>query len=108
VMAAATTAVAAGCLKDLTFALELGLGVPFKKKQEINRLIGDNGGRVSYMINKKVCPSHHHISELCSECLAARTGLGHASLVTHTGAWVRVWVRGGCRRRTWWRATTYS
>ncbi len=45
---------AAGCLKDLTFALELGLAVPFKKKQEINRLIADNGGRVSYMINRKV------------------------------------------------------
>jgi hypothetical protein len=45
-----------GCLKNLTFALELGLAVPFKKKQEINNLINNNGGRVTYMINRKVLP----------------------------------------------------
>ena len=40
--------------KDKLFALELGLSVPFKQKAGLSKLITDNGGKVAYMINKKV------------------------------------------------------
>jgi len=40
--------------KDKLFALELGLSVPFKQKAGLSKLISDNGGKVAYMINKKV------------------------------------------------------
>ncbi|KAL6044894.1 Protein mono-ADP-ribosyltransferase parp4 [Balamuthia mandrillaris] len=39
--------------KGMLFALELGLGVSYQQKKEINQLITQNGGKVAYMINKK-------------------------------------------------------
>lgn len=50
----ASSSATTGCLHGLSFALDLGLGTSFKAKQEINRLITTHGGRVSYMINRKV------------------------------------------------------
>lgn len=41
-------------LENLSFALELGLGLSFKAKQDVNRLITSHGGHISYMINRKV------------------------------------------------------
>ena len=40
--------------KNCQIALELGTSIPFKEKQKIRKLITDNGGTVSFVLNKKV------------------------------------------------------
>lgn len=40
--------------KKCQIALELGTSVPFKEKQKIRKLITENDGTVSFVLNKKV------------------------------------------------------
>jgi hypothetical protein len=50
-----------GVFGGLTFALELGLGVGFKEKSAIKKIVEANGGKISYIINKKVGILLNHI-----------------------------------------------
>ena len=43
-----------GIFTGCCIALEFGSFVPFKKKQEIRKLITSNDGTISYIINQKV------------------------------------------------------
>ena len=49
-----------GMLSEMTvfngcqIALELGIKIPFKRKQEVRKAITENGGVVSFIITKKV------------------------------------------------------
>ncbi len=54
---AASSSLLGGCFDGKLVALEMGLGVSFKEKSEITRCITENGGKVAYMINKKVKPT---------------------------------------------------
>jgi len=38
-------------------ALDFGTRVPFKKKQEIRRLVTDRGGIASFIVTRKVSPT---------------------------------------------------
>ncbi|RDD38355.1 Poly [ADP-ribose] polymerase 4 [Trichoplax sp. H2] len=42
-----------GIFSNYTFALQLSYSLPFKKKQEIRRLITNHDGTISYIINRK-------------------------------------------------------
>ena len=40
--------------RNCQIALELSTTIPFKEKQKIRKSITDNGGTVSFVLNKKV------------------------------------------------------
>jgi hypothetical protein len=46
-----------GFLKDVSFAVELDSSVPLKEKNRVKSTIAAHGGKLAYIINKKVLPS---------------------------------------------------
>ena len=59
--------VVADVFRDRSFAFELGHGLSFKYKQKLNKLVTDHGGKISFMVNKKVniLPPTSKISPQC-------------------------------------------
>ena len=57
----------ADVFRDRSFAFELGHGLSFKYKQKLNKLVTDHGGKISFMVNKKVniLPPTSKISPQC-------------------------------------------
>ena len=64
-----------GVFSGCCIALELGATVPYKKKQEIRRLITENDGIVSFILTKKVTVSFQY--SLSPESIQSEISISH-------------------------------